>query len=127
MSDNYAEWGTDTAPGDIPTLVAPFPANIIAFSVSYASTSSVNIGGGETYVMNVGVVTGTPPTTYTPFVATNITWDDTDDGTFPIGFVTGSLGAVSAGDRIAVRGLETGSITPTSGEVGVVVVFERTA
>lgn len=126
-SPRYAEWGTQVPSGVISTLVTPFDAEIIGFSVSYVNNSSINIDPGESISFSVGVVTGAPPAVFTSFGATNITWDNTDDGTYPTGFLTGTLGSLTAGDRIGVGTLEVGTVSPTGADCGVVVIVQRSA
>ena len=91
------------------------------------ATAAINIGVSDSLAMEVGLLSGSPPFTFTPFGGTTITWTNADDGTFPTDFITGSLGVVSAGDDVAVRTTETGTVTPSTSEVTVYIVFERTS
>ena len=124
-ANEFAEWGTGVSPGEVSTIVMPFSGTIIAFTASYISDSATSIGAGESVTIQVGTVTGAPPVVFTAFASTNIVWGVAEDGTFPTGSVTGTLGTIAAGDRLAARTVEVGSVTPSSAEVGVVVVIER--
>jgi hypothetical protein len=122
----FADWGANSQPGDVPGIIIPFNATIIAFSAKYIEQQAVNIGVGESVDFQVGLLSGSPPFTFTAFGGTTLTWDNSDDNTFPTAFITGSLGSITAGDDMAVMTTETGSVTPTSAEISVLVVLERT-
>lgn len=91
----------------------------------YTDNNSIGIGGGESLSFSVGTTNATL-STFTPFTGgTNIVvWTNTVNGTYPV--TTSSVLNIpfTSTSRIAVRSVESGTVTPTSSIINVIMVVE---
>lgn len=117
---DFMEWVSNiTSSTQIPVMKVPFDLTLRAVTYSWMGDSALSIGPGEQVAFTIGVIpSGVNPVIANYTAEANLfTLDNTDDGTYANGIVSGINQGFGIGDVIAVVGQETGTVTPNSGEL----------
>lgn len=120
----FASWGPITS-ATVDSTVLGYSGTIIQMVASYSTDGAIDIGAGESLTFDIGYSDATL-TTFTPFTGGSgvITWDATDNGTYP-STSSGAISiAVSDTDRIAIRSTEVGGIAPQDMSVRFILTIE---
>lgn len=121
----FANFGSETTPG-AGAVTLPVDVFVVGAAYTYSSTSALSTGVGDAVALTVGTFTPGSALTdanYTAVAGTEITWDDSDNGTFPVSTVDLSSASVkvAAGTPIGARSVETGTVNPSTSDLLVTV------
>lgn len=119
----YVIWNSNSD-ANVDYIVLGLDARIKSVTVCYTDSTNIGIGGGESLAFSIGTANAAL-TTFTPYTGGTdiIVWDNAVNNTKPATTVSLDIPTTST-DRIAFRSQETGTVTPTSSEITVVISFE---
>ena len=129
---DYLEWTSSTTPTNtIPILSLPFNCELINLTCTWCGSQPVTMNSSsEKWMVDIGVIPENMSAEQTNWVSKTDgngiqTWEpDNAHGKYP-NIISGQLKiSFSQGDRIALIGFETGSITPNNMEAQVSMVFK---
>ena len=131
---DFMEWITNTTPEtSIPTLIFPFNCKLVRFSCRWCNpTTAVSIGAGEQWKIDIGTITAGSATAIANWSSLTSgagiqTWNAADDGTFPGKLSEDVEVHITKGQHVAVLGIESGSMGPTTtSDATVCMEFELT-
>ena len=130
---DYMEWTSNTSPTNtLPLLSLPFNCELITLTCTWCGSESITMNSpNEKWLVDIGVVPKNTSSEHHNWVSKTgsiglQTWNpENANGQYPT-IVSEDLGIYFIkGDRIAVIGFETGSITPTNTEAQVCMVFKK--
>ena len=123
---DYMEWVSNvTSATQIPLMKIPTNLQLVAVSYVWLGDTALSIGPGEEVAFSIGTI----PNGANPIIANyNNVLDlfsltNANDGTYANDVVNVNQ-TFSAGDQLGVVGLETGTVTPNSGELAITFLFK---
>jgi len=124
---DFMEWVSNvTSTTQIPVMKVPIAMKLIGWSFVWMGDTALSIGVGEQVDFTIGTIpNGSNPIIGNYTAAANLfTLDNSYDGTWANNDVSGLNVSFNEGDIIAVVGVETGTVTPNTGELGITLHFE---
>lgn len=120
---DYVLWTADSDAG-VDYISLGVNTKIRRLTVCYSDGASIGINGGESLSFSIGTTNGVL-TTFTPYTGGTdvIVWTNTVNGTKPTTSVNLNIPTLST-DRIAVRSVEVGNVTPSNSNITVLLTLE---
>jgi len=120
----FVSWGGNNQANRTNPLLIPYPCSIIGYSVSFSDTVAITIPVGNSITFDLGLPTILGPrdnANYNAVPGTQITWNNSDSGTFPATSLTGLTIPLAANTLLAARASEMGNVLPANAEVSITV------
>ena len=130
---DYLEWTSNTTPTNtVPLLSLPFNCELMTLTCTWCGSTSITMNSPtEQWMIDIGVVPENMSSEQQNWVSKTgnngvQTWNpENAHGKYPT-IISEDLGiSFNKGDRIAVIGFETGSITPNNMEAQVCMMFKK--